>query len=100
MTHEDVTFEELGGAMTHNSISGVAHMATESEADCFALIREMLTYLPQNNLEDPPFEAATDDPLRMDMRLDSIIPDNANKPYDIKEVIRLIVDEGHFYENS
>jgi acetyl-CoA carboxylase carboxyltransferase component len=98
VTHEDVTFEELGGAMTHNSISGVAHMATESEADCFALIREMLTYLPQNNLEDSPFEAATDDPLRMDMRLDSIIPDNPNKPYDIKEVIRLIADEGHFYE--
>ncbi len=98
VTHEDVTMEELGGAMTHNAISGVAHMATESEADCFALIREMLTYLPQNNLEDPPYEPTTDDPLRMEERLDSMVPDNPNKPYDIKEVIRLIVDNGHFYE--
>ena len=98
VTHEDVTMEELGGAMTHNSVSGVAHMAAESEADCFALIREMLTYLPQNNLEDAPYEATTDDPLRMDERLDSLVPDNPNKPYDIKEAIRMIVDSGHFYE--
>ncbi len=98
VTHEEVTMEELGGAMTHNTVSGVAHMAAESEAHCFALIRELLTYLPQNNLEDPPFEASTDDPLRMDDRLNTIVPDNANKPYDIKEVIRMIVDGGVFYE--
>ncbi len=98
VTHEEVTFEELGGAMTHNAISGVAHMAAESEADCLALIRELLTYLPQNNLEDPPFEPTTDDTLRMDERLNAIVPDSPNKPYDIKEVIRMIVDHGHFYE--
>src|SRR5688500_10365 len=84
--------------MTHKSVSGVAHMAAESEGDCFALIRELLTYFPQNNLEDPPYEATTDDPLRMDERLDSIIPDSPNKPYDIKEVIRMIMDSGQFYE--
>lgn len=98
VTHEEVTFEELGGAMTHNSISGVSHLAAESEADCILLIRELLSYLPQNNLEDPPFMATKDDPLRQDERLDSIIPDNPNKPYDIKDVIRMVVDDGHFYE--
>ena len=96
--HEEVSFEELGGAMTHNATSGVAHMAAESEADCLALIRELLTYLPQNNLEDPPFESTNDDPLRMDARLNEIVPDNPNKPYDVKEVLRMIVDNGHFYE--
>ncbi len=98
VTHEEVTFEELGGAMTHNALSGVAHVAADSETDCLALIREMLTYLPQNNLEDPPYEATADDPLRMDERLNSIVPDNANKPYDMKEVIRMIVDHGQFFE--
>jgi acetyl-CoA carboxylase carboxyltransferase component len=98
VTHEDVTFEELGGAMTHSTISGVSHVAAESEADCLYLIRELLTYLPQNNMEDPPFEATTDDPLRTEERLNGIVPDNPNKPYDMKEVIRLIVDEGRFYE--
>jgi acetyl-CoA carboxylase carboxyltransferase component len=96
--HEEVTFEELGGAMTHNSVSGVSHVAAESEADCLALIRELLTYLPQNNLEDAPFEVTNDDPLRMDDRLNTIIPENPNKPYDAKAVIRMIVDGGHFYE--
>ncbi|MBN1310880.1 MAG: methylmalonyl-CoA carboxyltransferase [Anaerolineae bacterium] len=96
--HEEVTFEDLGGAMTHNAVSGVSHMAAESEADCLALIRELLTYLPQNNLEDPPFEATSDDPLRMDDRLNTIIPENPNKPYDAKDVIRMIVDSGQFYE--
>src|SRR5574341_570369 len=84
--------------MTHNAISGVAHMAAESEADCFALIREVLSYMPQNNLEDPPYEPTTDDPLRMEERLDSIVPDNPNKPYDAKDLIRMVVDSGHFYE--
>jgi acetyl-CoA carboxylase carboxyltransferase component len=98
VTHEEVTFEELGGAMTHSARSGVSHVAAENETDCLMLIRELLTYLPQNNLEDPPFEATTDDPLRMDERLDAIVPDSPNKPYDIKQVIRMIVDEGQFYE--
>jgi acetyl-CoA carboxylase carboxyltransferase component len=93
-----VTFEELGGAMTHNSKSGVAHMACQSEADCLYLIREMMSYLPANNMEDPPFKPTNDDPLRTEAALNTIIPDNPNKPYDIKEVIKLIVDDGEFFE--
>jgi acetyl-CoA carboxylase carboxyltransferase component len=98
VTGEDVTFEELGGAMTHNSTSGVAHMATESEADCLFLIRELMGYLPANNMEDPPQKPTKDDTLRTETALDSIVPDNPNKPYDIKEAIRLIMDDGEFYE--
>ncbi len=98
VTHEEVTFEELGGAMTHSALSGVSHVAADNEADCLTLIRELLTYLPQNNLEDAPFESTTDDPLRMDERLDSIVPDSPNKPYDIKDAIHMIVDEGRFFE--
>ncbi|GAB4467740.1 MAG: acyl-CoA carboxylase subunit beta [Anaerolineae bacterium] len=98
VTHEDVSFEELGGAMTHNALSGVSHVAAESEADCLALIRELLNYLPQNNMEDPPRRATNDDPLRADERLNAIVPDNPNKPYDMKEVIRMVVDDGRFYE--
>ena len=98
VTGEDKTFEELGGAMVHNEVSGVAHMAAESEEDCLFLIREMMSYLPSNNMEDPPFKASNDDPLRAEKALDSIVPDNANKPYDIKEVIRLIMDNGEFFE--
>ncbi|RMH01335.1 MAG: methylmalonyl-CoA carboxyltransferase [Chloroflexi bacterium] len=98
VTGEEVTFEELGGAMTHNAISGVAHMAAESEADCLFLIRELMSYLPSNNMEDPPFKQPKDDPLRTESALDEIVPDNPNKPYDIKDVIHLIVDDGEFYE--
>jgi acetyl-CoA carboxylase carboxyltransferase component len=98
VTGEEVTFEQLGGADTHNSISGVAHMAAESEADCLFLIREMMSYLPSNNMEDPPFKATVDDPLRADAILDTLVPDNPNKPYDIKEVIHHIVDNGEFFE--
>ncbi len=98
VTGEDVTFEELGGAITHSSVSGVAHLATESEADCLYLIRELLSYLPSNNMEDPPFRPASDDSLRTEAALDTLVPDNPNKPYDIKDAIRLIVDNGEFYE--
>jgi acetyl-CoA carboxylase carboxyltransferase component len=98
VTGEDVSFEELGGAMTHNSTSGVAHMAAESEADCLYLIRELLDYLPSNNMEDPPFRPSNDDALRTEAALDSLVPDSPNKPYDIKDAIQLIVDDGHFYE--
>jgi acetyl-CoA carboxylase carboxyltransferase component len=98
VTGEDVTFEELGGAMTHNQTSGVAHMAANSEADCLYLIREMFSYLPSNNMEDPPFTPDKDDPLRTEAALDSLIPDNPNKPYDIKDAIHMIVDNGDFYE--
>jgi len=98
VTGEEVTFEELGGAMTHNTESGVAHMAAESEADALYLIRELMSYLPSNNMEDPPFVPTKDDPLRTEAALDSIIPNNPNKPYDIKDVIHLIMDDGKFYE--
>jgi acetyl-CoA carboxylase carboxyltransferase component len=98
VTGEDVTFEELGGAMTHNQTSGVAHMAANSEADCLYLIRELLSYLPSNNMEDPPFRPSHDDALRTEVALDDLVPDNPNKPYDIKEAIHLIVDNGEFYE--
>jgi acetyl-CoA carboxylase carboxyltransferase component len=97
VTHEEVTFEELGGASVHSEKSGVCHVAADSEADTLYLIRKLLMYLPQNNMEDPPF-LATDDPLRMDDRLDAIIPQDPNKPYDVKEAIRMIVDSGQFFE--
>jgi propionyl-CoA carboxylase beta chain len=98
VTHEDVTHEELGGASVHSEKSGVCHVAAESEADTLYLIRKLMGYLPQNNMEDPPFMPVGDDPLRMDEALDSIIPSDANKPYDIKDVIRMIVDGGQFFE--
>ena len=98
VTHEEVTHEELGGATVHNTKSGVAHFAAPSEADCLFMIRQLLSYLPQNNMEDPPLVRTQDDPLRMEERLDTIVPDSPNKPYDMKEVIRLVVDEGRFFE--
>src|SRR5262245_2399422 len=97
VTHEEVSFEDLGGASVHSEKSGVCHVAADSEADTLYLIRKMLGYLPQNNMEDAPF-MPSDDPLRMDEGLNSIVPDDANKPYDIKEAIRLIVDNGQFFE--
>jgi acetyl-CoA carboxylase carboxyltransferase component len=98
VTREEVSFEELGGAMTHNTKSGVAHFAAESEEDCLFLIRELFSYLPSNNAEDPPYVETVDDPLRMDARLDEIVPEDPSKPYDIKEVIRLVMDNGEFFE--
>ncbi len=98
VTHEEVTFEELGGADVHSEVSGVCHLAADSEADALYLIRKLLSYIPQNNMEDPPFLSIDDDPLRMDERLNSLIPDDASKPYDIKEAIRLVVDGGIFFE--
>jgi len=98
VTHEDVTFEELGGADVHNSKSGVAHFAVDSEGEGIAVLRELLGFLPQNNLEDPPHEAPADDPLRQEPALDRIIPDEPNQPYDMHEVIRRVVDDGRFLE--
>ena len=98
VTREEVSFEELGGAMTHASKSGVAHFAAEDEEHCLALIRELISYIPQNNLEDPPF-VPTDDPEdRMDEGLASLVPESPNKPYDVKDVIRSVVDDGRFLE--
>jgi acetyl-CoA carboxylase carboxyltransferase component len=98
VTHEDVTFEELGGAMVHATKSGVAHFASGSEEEALQTIRRLTSYIPQNNLEDPPFVPPLDDPLRMDAELDYIVPDSPTKPYDMKEVIRHIVDDGEFLE--
>jgi acetyl-CoA carboxylase carboxyltransferase component len=98
VTREEVTFEELGGAMTHNTLSGVAHLAADGEAEALFLIRRLLSYLPQNHLEDPPFRPTQDDPLRTDERLDTLVPDNPNKPYDMHELLRLIVDDREFLE--
>ncbi|GMV34847.1 MAG: acyl-CoA carboxylase subunit beta [Chloroflexi bacterium CFX1] len=98
VTHEEVTQEELGGAGVHSEKSGVCHVAADNEADTLYLIRKLLGYLPQNNMEDAPLLPTSDDPLRMEEALNTIIPEDPNKPYDIKEVIRLIVDDGNFYE--
>jgi acetyl-CoA carboxylase carboxyltransferase component len=98
VTHEEVTFEDLGGADVHSEVSGVCHVAVDTEADTLYLIRKLLSYFPQNNLEDPPFVPNGDDPLRMEDSLDSLVPDDPSKPYDIKDAIRLIMDDGQFFE--
>jgi len=98
VTHEDVTHEELGGASVHASKSGVCHLVADNEQQALLLARELMSYLPQNNMEDPPFVPTNDDPLRADPELDKIIPDNPNKPYDMKEVIKKVVDDGIFFE--
>ena len=98
VTHEEVSFEELGGADVHASTSGVCHYVAENEADCLYMIRLLLSYLPQNNMQDPPLTPSSDDRLRTETALDKIIPDDASKPYDMNEVIDLIVDDGVFFE--
>ncbi len=98
VTHEEVSFEDLGGASVHAETSGVCHVAADSEADTLYLIRKLLGYLPSNNMEDPPVVQSGDDPLRMDESLDTLIPDDPGKPYDIKEVIHRVVDNGQFFE--
>lgn len=98
VTGEEVSFEQLGGAMVHNSVSGVAHLAAENEEECLFLVRDLLSYLPSNNMEDPPFKMTRDDPFRTESALNTLVPDNPNKPYDIKDIINLIVDDGTFTE--
>ncbi len=98
VTHEDVSFEELGGAYVHASTSGVAHFIADSEEDAIFIAQKLLSFLPQNNLEDPPYIPPTDDPLRMDEALNEIIPEEPNRAYDMKEVIRRIVDDGYLLE--
>jgi len=98
VTHEDVTKEELGGAMTHNSVSGVAHFAVPSDRECILLIRELLGYLPSNNLDDAP-RVSTSDPVdREDDALDAVVPALPNQPYDMHDLIQLVVDDGGFLE--
>ena len=98
VTHEEVSFEELGGAGTHGAISGVAHFAAESEEECLALVRELMTFLPQNNLEDPPLQRTLDPIDRVDEELQTAVPDQPNKPYDIKDVVRTVLDDKYFFE--
>ena len=98
VTGEEVTFEELGGALTHATRSGVAHLVAENEENLFELTRDLFSFLPQNNSEDPPEYACDDDPHRMVAQLDELVPDSPNKPYDMREVIEGVVDYGDFFE--
>ncbi len=98
VTGEDVTFEELGGAATHASKSGVAHLAADDEEACLEDARYLLSFLPQSNAEPPPYFAPTDSPDREDPELDTIVPDNPNKPYDMRDVVLRVVDDGEFLE--
>jgi propionyl-CoA carboxylase beta chain len=98
VTHEEVTKEELGGAMTHNATSGVAHFAAADDRDCIALIRDLLGYLPGNNIDDAPRLATDDAPDREDAALDRIVPESPQQPYDMLDVIQMVVDRGSFLE--
>jgi propionyl-CoA carboxylase beta chain len=98
VTHEDVTSEELGGARVHATQSGVAHFTAPDDAACLATVRELLSFLPLNNAEDPPRAPCGDDVDRRDPKLDRIVPDSSNQPYDMREVVRLVVDDGAFLE--
>jgi propionyl-CoA carboxylase beta chain len=98
VTHEDVTKEKLGGASTHNSISGVGHFLAANDTECIQMIRELMSFLPQNNREDPPRRECTDPVERADAELDTLVPVEPNIPYDMKDLIRRVVDEGDFFE--
>ncbi|NHI89178.1 MAG: methylmalonyl-CoA carboxyltransferase [Candidatus Thorarchaeota archaeon] len=98
VTGEEVTFEELGGAMTHSSISGVSHFASEDEDECFDQIKTLLSYIPQNNLEDPPRIDTGHAPDEVDESIDELIPNDPNKPYDMRDVVRKLADNGEFFE--
>lgn len=98
VTHEDVTKDELGGAMTHNVKSGVAHFAAEDDQHCLRLTRELLSFIPSNNMENAPFVPNKDSPGRTDEKLNSIVPESSNQPYDIRNIINSVVDENYFFE--
>ncbi|MDZ4677226.1 MAG: acyl-CoA carboxylase subunit beta [Oligoflexia bacterium] len=98
VTHEEVTKKDLGGALTHSSKSGVAHFACEDDKHCLLMIRELLNFLPSNNVDDPPVLPAKDAQDRLEEKLNSLIPDSSKKPYDMKDLIKIIVDEGYFLE--
>src|SRR6202034_56509 len=98
VTHEDVTKDALGGAVTHNEISGVAHFMAHDDQECLATVRELLSFLPSNNLDDPPRKAVQDDPARADAALDTIVPTESNQPYDMVDVIARVVDDGYFFQ--
>ncbi len=98
VTHEEVTKEDLGGAITHNSKSGVAHFVAEDDERAMMMLRELLSFIPSNNMEDPPMKPCTDDIHREDEKLQTIVPEDPNKPYDIKEIITTVVDDHNFFE--
>jgi propionyl-CoA carboxylase beta chain len=98
VTHEEVTKEQLGGAHTHNEVSGVAHFLAHDDAECLSMVRELFSFMPSNNLEDAPRRECSDPIDRMDEKLDTLVPAESNKPYDIKDVIRTVVDDGYFFE--
>lgn len=98
VTHEDVTKDELGGAMTHNAKSGVAHFAADSDEHALRLTRELISFIPSNNMENPPFEATNDPIDRADEKLNSIVPEAATQPYDIRDIVHNVVDDGYFFE--
>ena len=98
VTHEEVTKQELGGAMTHNATSGVAHFVAVDDAECLAMIRELFSYLPSNNLDDAPKRPTADPWDRVTPALNAIVPENPQQPYDIKDVIHALVDDGEFFE--
>jgi propionyl-CoA carboxylase beta chain len=98
VTHEDVTKDALGGAVTHNEISGVAHFMAHDDQECLATVRELLSFLPSNNLDNAPRKATQDDPVRADAALDTIVPTESNQPYDMVDVIGRVVDDGYFFQ--
>src|SRR5216117_3348554 len=98
VTHEEVTKDELGGAMTHNNTSGVAHFMSHSDEECLLLVRELLSFVPSNNLDDPPRRSTNDPWDRAEESLNSMVPDESNVPYDIKDIIHSVVDENYFFE--
>lgn len=98
VTHEEVTMEDLGGAMTHNSKSGVAHFAAENDEQVVLMVRELMSFLPSNNMEDPPTRPCTDDIMRQDEKLQTIVPVDPNKPYDMKDIITTVIDNHNFFE--
>src|SRR6184192_1430218 len=98
VTHEEVTKDQLGGAHTHNETSGVAHFMAQDDAECLSMVRELLSFIPSNNLDDAPRKACSDPVDRADEKLDTIVPDQSNLPYDMKDVISAVVDDGYFFE--
>src|SRR5258708_14145427 len=98
VTHEEVTKQELGGAMTHNATSGVAPLVSRDDGDCLGMIREVMSLLPSNNLEDPPRRPTSDPPARRDEALNTLVPTDPQTPYDIKDAIHPVVDDGYFFE--
>lgn len=98
VTHEEVTKDELGGALTHNSKSGVAHFAADSDEHALRITRELISFIPSNNMEDPPFAATEDPATRIDKELNTLVPENANMPYDIRDIIKRVVDDGYFFQ--